>query len=150
MSESMSNLIPNMTAIINTIYPVGSYFWSDQAASPADLWKVGTWERIKDKFVLAAGDSYTVGSSGGETAHTLTVDEMPKHRHEHIYGIADSQQIYFVDSNGMNMGGAAVVTNTDNTSAQYRSIATTGDAGSGQPHNNMPPYITAYCWHRTA
>ena len=29
----------------------------------------GTQERIKDRFILAAGDSYTAGATGGETTH---------------------------------------------------------------------------------
>ena len=41
----------------------------------------GTWEQIKDAFLLAAGDDYIAGSTGGEATHTLTVDEMPKHSH---------------------------------------------------------------------
>ena len=32
-------------------------------------------------FVLAAGDSYSVNSTGGEKTHTLTIDEMPSHDH---------------------------------------------------------------------
>ena len=36
----------------------------------------GTWERIKDKFLLSAGDTYTAGSTGGSAKATL-----PSHTH---------------------------------------------------------------------
>lgn len=41
--------------------------------------------------------------------------------------------------------------NTGSSSPSTDSASgTTGSAGSGNAHENMPPYITAYCWHRTA
>ena len=39
----------------------------------------GTWEQIKDVFLLAAGEYYSAGSTGGEATHTLTVNELAKH-----------------------------------------------------------------------
>lgn len=42
----------------------------------------GTWEQIKDTFILAAGDTYKAGTTGGEATHILTTDEMPAHNHE--------------------------------------------------------------------
>lgn len=156
MSESKSNLIPNMASIINAIYPVGSYYWSDRATSPADLWKVGTWERIKDKFVLAAGDTYIAGSTGGEATHTITKDETPS------YHIGDIPAVVPMNHTNWNNGGIGGVTvgtispdkpgtgNLENTTsgAQYGWAVWTD--GGGKSHNNMPPYITVYCWHRTA
>ena len=56
-------------------------FWaSNDPTSPASFIG-GTWEQIKDRFILAAGDTYASGSTGGEATHTLTVDEMPQHNH---------------------------------------------------------------------
>lgn len=36
---------------------------------------------LTDRFVIGAGDTYDVGSSGGESTHTLTISEMPQHNH---------------------------------------------------------------------
>lgn len=99
----------------------------------------GTWEQIKDVFLLAAGDSYIAGSTGGEATHTLTVDEMPKHSHN-----------LPVDKN---YGGAAP-TEYDRINLTSGIVYTTGyasnDTGASQPHNNMPPYLTVYMWRRIA
>ena len=64
----------------NKIYPVGSIYISVNSTSPASLFG-GTWEQLKDRFLLSAGNTYTAGSTGGEANHTLTVDEMPSHSH---------------------------------------------------------------------
>ena len=66
--------------ILNLVHPVGSLYWSKNSTDPSTLFG-GTWKRIKDKFILACGDSYANGSSGGEASHTLTVNEMPTHSH---------------------------------------------------------------------
>lgn len=86
LDMQLSNQLAN---IGKTVYPVGSIYISVTDTSPASLFG-GTWERLKDKFLLAAGDSYAAGSTGGEAAHKLTTDEMPVHSHglnNHTHGI---------------------------------------------------------------
>lgn len=78
--QDQSSSALNIKDIINIVYPVGSIYMSVNSTSPASLFG-GTWERIKDRFLLAAGDTYSAGSTGGEAQHTLTVDEMPSHYH---------------------------------------------------------------------
>ena len=65
---------------LNLVYPVGSIYWSSNNTNPASLFG-GTWTQIKDKFILAAGDSYTNGATGGAATVTLTVSNMPSHSH---------------------------------------------------------------------
>lgn len=131
-------------AIFNAIYPVGSIYMSVNNASPATLFG-GTWTQIKDTFLLAAGSSYSAGSTGGEATHTLTVDEMPAHGHS--LSFASYGSLY-----GDFLGGGASSKRT-----AYPSTATSvGDAlradntGGGKAHNNMPPYLAVYVWKRTA
>lgn len=66
------------------MYPVGSIYWTSLApengGNPNTLFG-GTWVQIKDKFVLAAGDVYTAGATGGASTVTLTVNNLPSHTH---------------------------------------------------------------------
>ena len=70
----------NGKPLLNLVYPVGSIYWSSNNTNPGTLFG-GTWTQIKDKFILAAGDSYTNGATGGATSVTLTVSNMPSHTH---------------------------------------------------------------------
>lgn len=121
---------------LSDIYPVGSIYLSVNSTSPATLFG-GTWEQIKDRFLLAAGDTYSAGSTGGEATHTLTVDEMPKHSHnlpvDKQYGEATT-----TERDRINLTSGIV----------YNNGYASNDTGSNQPHNNMPPYLTVYMWKR--
>lgn len=66
--------------LLDLIYPVGSIYMSVNTVSPTTFIG-GKWERIKDTFLLSAGDTYNAGSTGGEATHKLTEDEMPSHSH---------------------------------------------------------------------
>lgn len=57
--------------IFDMIYPVGSIYISVNNANPSVLFG-GTWEPIQDRFLLGTGSTYSAGSTGGETNHTLT------------------------------------------------------------------------------
>ena len=70
----------NGKPLLNLVYPVGSIYWSSNNTNPGTLFG-GTWTQIKDKFILAAGDSYTNGATGGAATVTLTVSNMPSHSH---------------------------------------------------------------------
>lgn len=70
-------------SIFNLIYPVGSIYMSVNNVSPTSLFG-GTWERIKDRFLLSAGDSYAAGGTGGSADASL-----PAHTHS-VSGTAAS------------------------------------------------------------
>lgn len=131
------NKIENGIAeIANTIYPVGSIYMSVNETNPQDIFG-GTWEQIKDTFLLSAGDTYKAGLTGGEAEHTLTVDEMPRHNHP-----VRSDKTEGGDSAGVKFSWGTAYTSFDKNATDY--------IGGEQPHNNMPPYLTVYMWKRTS
>ena len=72
--------ITNTADLADRTYPPGSLYWSSSSTSPASIFG-GVWARVKDRFALAAGSSYTAGTNGGETVHLLTLSEFPSHNH---------------------------------------------------------------------
>ncbi len=127
-------------------HPVGSIYQSSSLVNPADLFGGGTWERIKDRFLLAAGDSYAEGSTGGEATHTLTVNEIPKHDHMNII-INDNKLTVWSDSGS---GNVFDMGSLYKSSASNSNSFGTGSTGGSAAHNNMPPYLVVYTWMRTA
>lgn len=135
--------IPTTSSIVNLIYPVGSYYWSSQSTDPGTLFGVGTWTQITNKFVFAAGGTYASGDTGGEATHQLIVAEMPKHSHKAARYM--DQYVYADDGYSTTVGPAA------GAGKRYDLYdISTSLTGADEPHNNMPPYIVAYCWRRDA
>jgi len=136
-------------------YPVGAIYKSTSDTSPASLFG-GTWERIKDRFLLAAGDTYAAGSTGGSTkhkhstgGHTLTTSEIPSHNHK----VTNSTTSY---ASGSQSGWRCL--SWSGTSHDYWDDVWSESTGGGGSHshgdtgetNHMPPYLTVYVWKRTA
>lgn len=69
-------------------HPVGSLYWSSSPTDPATLFG-GTWTRIKDRFVLAAGDTYANGATGGSATVQLTESNLPAHSHTWTFNKQD-------------------------------------------------------------
>lgn len=114
-------------------YPVGSIYISYNHTNPGTLFG-GTWARISNAFLWATDANGTIGQTGGEKTHTLTVNELPSHNHGGTYtngGDATKTHAWLAS------GGSAMA---------YESV----DTGGGQAHNNMPPYIQVSVWRRTA
>ena len=135
----------NLLDTLNMVYPVGSIYMSVNSTSPASLFG-GTWEQIKDRFLLAAGDTYSAGSTGGEATHTLTVDEMPSHYHRGM----DIDGVYVFGWDSGTKVGFDFMRQTNYSGNKTAERLSTLSTGGSQPHNNMPPYITVYMWKRTA
>lgn len=68
--------------VIDIIYPVGAVYLSTVQTSPAALFG-GTWERVQDRFLLAAGDNYAAGETGGSAQTWLNPENLPSHTHEY-------------------------------------------------------------------
>ena len=133
-------------ATVLDMYPVGSIYQTTSSTfNPQTAWG-GTWERIKDRFLLAAGDTYTGGSTGGEATHKLTTQEMPSHAHTMYVNNDGSSSSWSPASGTYLVKPDCVTTSTKN----YGGALAQNGAGLGQAHNNMPPYLAVYIWKRTA
>lgn len=126
--------------ILEVVYPVGSIYMSVNSANPATLFG-GTWERIQDMFLLAAGATHSAGSTGGSETVTLTADQMPVHSHD----IGTAMRWPLMEQ-GFGYEGWA----EREYAANVGQIYNTGTTGGGHAHNNMPPYVAVYVWKRTA
>lgn len=123
----------SLNEILDNIYPIGSIYLSTNSTNPSNYFG-GVWEQIKDRFLLACGDTYKIGATGGEATHKLTISEMPSHTHKYrlAYGNTDPAQ-------GFAYG---------NTSSGTFSGDFIQNMGENQAHNNMPPYLAIYVWTR--
>lgn len=130
------------------IFPVGFIVQLTTDVDPAEYFG-GKWQRIKGRFLLAADDANPAGATGGEAEHTLTVEEMPKHRHS-----SDSYQNGYPDFNAMaDTGNFSTWINNGQSDNNNPNLGQDGHirtsyVGGGQPHNNMPPYRSVYIWER--
>lgn len=134
---------------VDLIYPVGSIYMSVNDIDPSTIFG-GIWEPIQDRFLLAAGSVYEAGSTGGESEHTLTIDEIPAHD-GHLegndYSSSGTDGLY-LDKSSMRTYGTS---GRGWTIQSVNEVVPAGvSKGGGTPHNNMPPYLAVYMWKRTS
>lgn len=121
------------------MHRVGDIIFSTSDENPSTIYG-GTWVawgkgQVPVGVDTSDSDFNTVEKTGGEKEHTLTVDEMPSHKHD--------------------FGQQFATTSILSGSYGYYMIAGTQtdvikNTGGNQPHNNLQPYITCYMWKRTA
>lgn len=140
--------------IFEMTHPIGSIIYTSNSANPSTYLGGGKWTQIKDVFLLAAGDTYEAGNTGGEAEHTLiekelpivdgtfAVDVVPQHATNGVTGHAYGTIQYTISSSKKGAAGSII-----NSGTQY---GYGFKFGNNEPHNNMPPYKAVYIWERTA
>ncbi len=158
--------------VLDKTHPVGSLYWSSNSTNPGTLFG-GTWVQIKDKFILAAGDTYKNGATGGSAdavvvSHTHSIPALSGSTNKtgnHIHNLYDYNNgtryghgsVLAAGSNAWAIVANPGASNTivaqgagDHTHTVTTKASTTGYQGVSGAGKNMPPYETYYCWKRTA
>ena len=78
--EKLNYLYSQLQDTASKLYPVGSVYISFNSTDPSTLFG-GTWQRLKDTFLLVNGDSYAPNTTGGSATKTLTTSNLPSHTH---------------------------------------------------------------------
>jgi microcystin-dependent protein len=86
---------------------------------------------LSGRVPVGAG-TYALGTKGGAASHVLTEAEMPSH----VHGALSGTYVMFDGSTGTQAGSA--------TGSPLYTHTSTAAAGSGQAHNNMPPYTAVH------
>ena len=148
---------------IRDIHPIGSIYISANSTSPASLFG-GTWEQIKDRFLLSAGDIYNEGDTGGSATHThttqdhaLTIAEMPSHTHVQNSHRHSVEAKWTNNSSGSVSGYYLKSNRTLTTRYTDYQTPTNQNTGGGGSHSHgdtgsassLPPYLVVYMWKRT-
>ena len=121
---------------------------------------------LRGRVTICVSDTHKFGETGGEEAHTSTINEMPKHDHktnnagQHSHFTSDWMHHvgWPIHSQGKNNYDVRVLASDDwtnewGTSWENKDFRTSTDgnhshdvlkSGGGQPHNNMQPYYAIY------
>lgn len=140
-----------LAAVVERDHPVGSLYISAEATSPASLFG-GTWEQIKDCFILAAGDTYAAGSTGGSPTHTHDVSGNAS------IGVTQNTTAY--DSSGAILSTEFPInlyahtheydSIFDRSHTFYSTLSCVKTKGNANEQSNLPPYTAMYVWKRIA
>ena len=135
-------------------FPVGTILMTTENVNPS-TYIGGTWTALEGVFLFAASTGHPAGETGGAEEVTLTASQLPAHRHytinmakaeagvspdyQHTVARYDRETTSWEDCH-YQLNGSSNDANGGRTSS----------TGSGQAHENMPPYLAVYMWERTA
>lgn len=140
-AKRMNHLEQGISDLYDAIFPIGQIVIKGDNEDYSN-WLGFTWERTAVGKVLVGIDGSdtdfnTIGKTGGEKKHTLSVSEMPSHQHElSIVG-------------GGNLNVSAVNWEVTSTGRKYDKDMISA-TGGGQPHNIVQPYQVVAYWKRIA
>ena len=138
-AQTFNTMQSNIEQAINSIYPVGSIIIRDDTEDMSNFLGF-TWEKVFAGRVLVGLDTSqtefnTIGKTGGEKKHTLTVSQIPSHQHTVPAGNNPTTAANFSHPASAYGGTNPKMLGTETT-------------GGGNAHNNLQPYQVVAYWKR--
>ena len=106
---------------------------------------------LRNRFIVGAGNSYSVGNTGGSDSVSLTEAQMPSHFHYSFRSGNHGQLRNGTNMNANNYPGSGTGAGNlyesynINSSGSVANVGKTSNTGSGSSHENRPPYY-ALCY----
>ena len=126
-----------------SMYPLGSVYQSFEDTSPASIFG-GEWEKLENTFLYGSGTK-TLGDTGGEETHQLTLNELAEHTHLLATGTGGGNFVFPAWASPNAIGGPSKDFSSNAATTGYVNGTT-----KNQPHNNMPPYTVINIWRRVS
>ncbi|PXY44930.1 phage tail protein [Flavobacterium hydrophilum] len=97
---------------------------------------------LRGKTPIHFGNNFTLGQTGGEEAHTLTINELPTHKHT-LFNTneAVSTNIPVLDTSKLGNTAPNQVYNASGQNLTAMNPALISNIGGNQPHLNMQPFL---------
>ena len=137
--------------------PVGMIITTGSSTSPAALYEGTSWMQIKDRFLIGAGGSYSLGSTGGSATHTLTVAEMPAHGHSGSITAAGAHThtlTAYTDSgsylNNESRVYFGMLQRTTSAAGAHNHAVSVGSSGGDKSFSILNLYIGKFIWRRVS
>ena len=139
----------NWINILEVLYPVGSIYLSKNSTSPASIIG-GSWTQIQGAVLGAIGESISNGYGGDKT---ISVDQMPKHKHSVKWSNdPDDERVVEFNSQDYPCRHFSKGAVERWASQVQEGVASDGlvvlPTGGGQEY--MPYHFGVYIWYRTA
>lgn len=143
------------SAVVDEL-PIGSIIlWFGEESTIPDGWAICDGQDgrpdLRGRFALGVSETHTLGTGGGEEEITLTVSQMPKHKHainlitsdsSHTGVTGNKKEPYAIGTQLSGSGASPSWLYFEAPYTTYREHVSF--EGLNQAHNNMPPYLAVY------
>ena len=138
-------------AIIDLVYPIGSYYITQTAGFDPNVSFGGSWTRVLSRFLYATSNDSLLGTEGGDV------------NHQHQYGIAHSA--WYGNVSGYGGDAMRILNNGSWTDIASHGTLTVGTPNGRQniggvqalynsynttSNGSLPPWRRVAVWYRTA